>query len=268
MTSNIEKRIFFGGKEMEETISLKEIFEVLKKRILMIVWITLGAAILAAVVSYFVLMPTYESSSQFIVNQKQQQDTAAQYTAGDIQTDVQLINTYNVIIKSPAILDEVVEELNLPYSVSELGGKINVTSEENSQVVTVTVTDEDPAKAVQIANTTVETFQSNIAEIMNVDNVSILTKAELGENPTPVAPNPILNIAIAIVLGIMVGVGLAFLLEYLDNTVTTEEDVEKKLGLPVIGVISQVSDKDITEGKVAFQQQTRRGGFDGAQKTV
>jgi len=257
----------FGGKDMEETISLREIFEVLKKRILMILSITLGAAIVAAVVSYFLLTPTYESSSQFIVNQKQE-DPATQYNAGDIQTNVQLINTYNIIIKSPAILDEVVEDLKLPYTSGQLGNKINVTSADNSQVVTVTVTDEDPAVAVNIANATVEIFQKNIPEIMNVDNVSILTKAEVAEDPTPVAPNPILNIAIAIVLGIMVGVGLAFLLEYLDNTVTTEEDVEKKLGLPVIGVISQVSDKDITEGKVAFQQQTRRGGFDGAQKTV
>ncbi|MFD1348018.1 YveK family protein [Oceanobacillus caeni] len=252
---------------MEETISLKEIFEVLKKRILMILSITLGAAIVAAVVSYFLLTPTYESSSQFIVNQKQE-DPATQYNAGDIQTNVQLINTYNIIIKSPAILDEVVEDLKLPYTSEELGDKINVTSADNSQVVTVTVTDEDPAVAVDIANATVEIFQKNIPEIMNVDNVSILTKAEVAEDPTPVAPNPILNIAIAIVLGIMVGVGLALLLEYLDSTVTTEEDIEKKIGLPVIGVISQVSDKDITEGKAGFQQQSRKGGFDGAQKTV
>ncbi|WP_068675297.1 YveK family protein [Oceanobacillus sp. Castelsardo] len=253
---------------MEETISLKEIFEVLRKRILLILSITLGAAIVAAVVSYFLLTPTYESSSQFIVNQKQQ-DPTTQYTTGDIQSNVQLINTYNIIIKSSAILDEVVESLDLTYTSEELEDKINVTSADNSQVVTVTVTDETPATAVKIANTIVETFQHNIPEIMRVDNVSILTKAELAKSPTPVAPNPILNIVIAIVLGIMVGVGLTFLLEYLDNTVTTEEDVEKKLGLPVIGVISQVSDKDIAEGKAAFQQQrTRRGGFDGAQKTV
>jgi capsular polysaccharide biosynthesis protein len=253
---------------MEETISLKEIFEVLKKRIVMILSITLVAAILAAVVSYFLITPTYESSSQFIVNQKQQ-DPAAQYTTGDIQTNVQLINTYNVIIKSPAILDEVVTELSLPYTSGQLGNKISVTSADNSQVVTVNVTDNNPEKAVKIANTTVETFEKNIPEIMNVDNVSILTKAELSEKPTPVAPNPVLNIAIAIVLGIMVGVGLAFLLEYLDNTVTTEEDVEKKLGLPVIGVISQVSDKDIAAGNAASQQQrSRRSGLDGAQKIV
>ncbi|RKQ34291.1 YveK family protein [Oceanobacillus halophilus] len=255
---------------MEETISLKEIFEVLKKRMILIISLTLGAAILAAVVSYFLLTPTYESSSQFIVNQKEQDPAAAQVTSNDIQTNIRLINTYNVIIKSPAILDEVIETLNLPYTTGALSEKINVASAQDSQVVTVTVTDENPATAVEIANTTVETFQNNIPEIMSVDNVSILTRAELSENPSPVAPNPILNIAIAIVLGVMVGVGIAFLLEYLDNTVTTEDDVEKKLGLPVIGVISQVSDREMMEGQVTFQQQqqrAKRGALNGAQKT-
>ncbi|RDW21463.1 capsular biosynthesis protein [Oceanobacillus arenosus] len=251
---------------MEETISLKEIFEVIKKRLLLISALTLGAAIIAAVISYFVLTPTYEASSQFIVNQEIQ-DPNAQLNTGNIQTDLQLINTYNVIIKTPAILDKVIEELNLEYSVGTLSEKIAVSSAENSQVVTVTATDEDPAQAVKIANSTVGIFQNEIPELMNVNNVNILTVAQLSPNPKPVAPNPILNIAIAIVLGIMVGVGLAFLLEYLDNSITTEDDVEKKLGLPVLGVISRVSDEDVQENQFSFQsKQMRRSGIDGAQR--
>ncbi|AXI10475.1 capsular biosynthesis protein [Oceanobacillus sp. 143] len=254
---------------MEETISLKEIFEVIKKRLLLISALTLGAAIIAAVISYFVITPTYEASSQFIVNQEQQ-DPNVQLNPGNIQTDLQLINTYNVIIKTPAILDKVIEELNLPYSAGALSSKIAVSSADNSQVVTVTATDEDPAQAVKIANSTVGIFQNEIPELMNVNNVNILTQAQLSPNPIPVAPNPILNIAIAIVLGIMVGIGLAFLLEYLDNSITTEDDVEKKLGLPVLGVISRVSDEDVQENQFAFQsKQMRRSGLDGAQrKTV
>lgn len=250
---------------MEETISLKEIFGVLKKRFLMITAFVFGAALIAALISYFVLTPTYQSSSQFIVNQELQDPT--QYNTNNIQTNVQMINTYNVIIKSPAVLDEVVEELNLPYSSTELSEKIEVTSAENSQVVTVTATDEDPAVAVDIANSTVGIFQANIPEIMSVDNVSVLTEAQLSPNPSPVAPNPLLNIAIAIVLGAMVGIGVAFLLEYLDNSITTEEDVEKKLELPLLGVISIVSNEDVRGNQFTYQpNQTRRSGFDGAQK--
>ncbi|WP_077358741.1 YveK family protein [Virgibacillus halodenitrificans] len=251
---------------MEETISLKEIFEVIKKRLLLIIAFVLGAAVIAAVVSYFVLTPTYQSSSQFIVNQGQQ-DPNVQYNVNDIRTNVEIINTYNVVIKSPAILEEVVDELNLPYTSGALSEKLQVSSEQNSQVVTVTATDEDPALAVQLANTTVSIFQDKISDIMNVDNVSVLSQAELSENPSPVAPNPMLNIAIAIVVGAMVGVGISFLLEYLDNTITTEEDIEKKIGLPVLGVISHIDDADVRADQFKFQsERTKRGGFDGAAK--
>ena len=253
---------------MEETISLKEIFGVMKKRLLMIIGITLVAAILAAVVSYFVLTPTYQSSSQFIVNQSVQ-ETGEQYNvnSNDIRANVEIINTYNVIIKSPAILGEVVEQLNLPYSVANLSENISVANEENSQVVTVTVTDENPATAVEIANTTVTVFQDKIKDFMNIDNVNVLTEAQLSPNPTPVAPNPVLNIAIALVLGVMIGVGLAFLLEYLDNSVRTEDDIDKHLGLPVLGVITVITEDDVRGNERTFQaNRAKRGAFNGAQK--
>lgn len=251
---------------MEETISLKEIYEVLKKRFLLILTFIFAFALIAAIVSYFIMTPKYEASSQFIVNQSKV-DSEMQYDVNDVRMNVELINTYNVIIKSPAILDQVVEELNLSYGANELGEKLQVESAEQSQVVTVTAKDEDPAVAVDIANTTVEVFQDEIPDIMNVDNVSILTTAELSDNPTPVEPNPILNIAIAIVLGAMVGVGIAFLLEYLDNTITTEDDVEKQLGLPILGVISQVQDSDMRGSHVTFEpSRAKRGEYSGAQK--
>ncbi|GAB3805715.1 YveK family protein [Virgibacillus kimchii] len=251
---------------MEETISLKEIFEVIKKRLLLIIAFILGAALIAAVVSYFVLTPTYESSSQFIVNQGEQ-DPNMQYSVNDAWSNTEIINTYNVIITSPAILDEVVEELNLPYSSATLANKIQVGNTQDSQVVTVTATDENPAMAVELANTTVSVFQENIPEILSVDNVTILSQAELDANPSPVAPNPMLNIAIAIVLGGMIGVGLAFLLEYLDNTIKSEQDIEKKLELPVLGVVSHIDEKDVQQGQFTFKsKQANRGGYDGSKK--
>lgn len=177
---------------MEETISLKEIFDVIKKRFLLIIAFMFGAALVAAVVSFFVLTPIYQSSTQFIVNQSQQeQGQNLQIDSNTIRTNVELINTYNVIIKSKAILSEVVEELDLPYSVETLMNNIQVSSEQNSQVVTVTVKDPDPVLATEIVNTTVHVFQDKIPEIMNVDNVKILSEAETGVNPSPVEPKQI-----------------------------------------------------------------------------
>nr|WP_302328545.1 GNVR domain-containing protein [Salirhabdus salicampi] len=100
---------------------------------------------------------------------------------------------------------------------------------------------------------------------MNVNNVHILTEAKYSPNPSPIKPKPTLNIAIAMVLGLMVGVGLAFLLEYLDNTVKTEDDVEKKLGLPVLGVVSSIEDGDYrpsAKGKKIPVIEKRGGTFE------
>jgi capsular polysaccharide biosynthesis protein len=247
---------------MEETISLKEIFDVIRKRLWLIISFMFGAVLIAAVVSFFVLTPIYQSSTQFIVNQSQQDSKDNMYIdSSTIRTNVELINTYNVIITSNAILKEVVAELNLTRSPESLKSSIQVSSEQNSQVVMVTVKDPDPTLATDIANTTVAVFQDKIPDIMNVDNVKILSEAETKANPSPVEPKPTLNIAIALVLGVMVGVGIAFLLEYLDTSVRTEQDVEQKLGATLIGTISTLEPEDIRREMAAqtYAQQGRGG---------
>ncbi|WP_226670503.1 YveK family protein [Metabacillus litoralis] len=225
---------------MEETISLKELFLTLKKRLSLIIIITAIATATSGIVSYFVLTPIYQSSTQILVNQSKSDQQAA-YNVGEVQTNLQLINTYNVIIKSPAILDKVIEKENLEISAGALNGLVTVGSEQNSQVVNITVQNEDPQKSAAIANSIATTFKEEISTIMNVDNVSILTQAQLGENPSPIKPQPALNMAIALVVGLMAGVGLAFLLEYLDNTIKNEQDIENQLGLPVLGAITTIN---------------------------
>lgn len=228
---------------MEETISLKELMQTLRKRMNLIVLITLAAVVISGAVSFFVLTPIYQSSTQLLVNQEKSDQPV--YNPAEIQTNLQLINTYNVIMKSPAILDKVIDDLDLDMSVGQLNEKITVQSEKDSQVVNVTVQDPIPNQAADIANKIAEVFQAEIGNIMNVNNVSILTKAEVGENASPVKPQPVLNIAIALVVGVMVGVGVAFLLEYLDNTIKTEQDIEKLLELPVLGAIATFEDQEI-----------------------
>lgn len=226
---------------MEETISLYDIFKVLKKRIVLILSITIISTLAAAIISFYVLTPIYQASTQILVNQKtSEQQNQIQTT--DIQTNLQLINTYNVIIKSPVILSKVIEILDLNTTPSALSNQITVSNANNSQVVNISVQDEQAYLAVDIANTVAQVFQEKIKELMNVDNVNILSPAELPENPSPVKPNKMLNMAIALVIGLMVGVGLAFLLEYLDTTIKTEQDVEELLGLPILGFVSKITD--------------------------
>lgn len=219
---------------MEETISIKDIFNTLKKRWLLIVLITVGAALISGSISYFVLTPIYQASTQILVNPK---DTENQLDVTKLSSNIEIIKTYSVIIKSPAILEKVIDQLDLEQSVTSLSNTMTINSQDNSQVFSLTVENSDPALAVTIANTVSETFQKEIKNIMNIDNVSILAKANLPDNPAPVSPNSLLNIAIAVVVGLMAGIGLAFLLDYLDNTVKDSKELETLLNLPVLGSI-------------------------------
>ncbi len=242
-----------GDDQVEETISLQDIFKIIKKRLVHIVSITIIAALIAGVISFFLLTPIYQASTQILVNKESTDQQAIQ--TQDIQANLQLINTYNVIIKSPAILSKVIDTLDLNLTPTELTNKITVASQDNSQVVNVSVQDENPAIAVEIANTTAEVFQKEIRELMNVDNVNILSPAVLSENPSPVKPNKMLNVAIGVVIGLMLGLGLAFLLEYLDTSIKSEQDVEDILGLPIIGIVSPIPD----DQPVTTSNLSRRG---------
>jgi capsular polysaccharide biosynthesis protein len=242
---------------MEETISLRELFYTLRKRIWLIISIAVVATLASGIISFYVLTPIYSSSTQLLVNQEKSDQPM--YNVGEIQTNLQLINTYNVIIKSPAILDLVAKDLDMDVTSEELNEKITVGSEKDSQVLSISVQDADPQMATDIANTTAKVFQNEIVKIMNVDNVSILAQAKTKENPSPIKPKPLLNIAIALVVGLMAGVGLTFLLEYLDNTIKNEMDVEKVLGLPVLGAIHTMSEKDRIKG-LNIQNQTEVRG--------
>ncbi|WP_286230081.1 YveK family protein [Neobacillus mesonae] len=244
---------------MEETISLKELLETLRKRFRLIAIITFIAILISGVVSYFFLTPIYQASTQLLVNKSKDEQTPYQY--GDVQTNLQLINTYNEIIKSPAILDIVIKELNLNMTVKELNGKITVENKTNSQVVNLSVQDSSAAEAAEIANKTAQVFQKEITKIMKVDNVSILAKATVEDNQGPIKPQPLLNIAIAAVVGLMIGVGLAFVLEYFDNTIKNEQEIEAILGLPVLGVIPTMEESDVRKvGKNRPERNTRLRG--------
>ncbi|MEE1130629.1 MAG: Wzz/FepE/Etk N-terminal domain-containing protein, partial [Caryophanon sp.] len=160
---------------MEETISLQDIFYTLKKRIGLITVTTIAAIIIAAIISFFMLTPMYQATTQILVNQ--QNTPSQQVTTSEIQTNLQLINTYSEIIKSPAILDIVIAELDLELTASQLSSKIAVSNANNSQIVSVSVQDANHAVATDIVNTVSEVFKEEVTDLMKVDNVNILSPA-------------------------------------------------------------------------------------------
>lgn len=226
---------------MMETISLREIYEILKNRIRLILTIMIAFMVLTALVSYYMITPIYQTSTQLLISQQQ---SGAALDNLSVETDLQLIGTYSEIIESPVILEQVISQLGLEMSYEELAEKVTVEIAESSQLLNIVVEDADLAAAVEIANRTAEIFEVEVTELMGVDNVSILSQAVVMENQTPVSPNPPLNILLAAVVGLLVGAAIAFILRYLDTTLRGEQDIHDVLGIPVLGAISPMNEEE------------------------
>lgn len=241
---------------MEETINLKELLGILRKHVFMIITITISAVIISGILSFYFITPIYQTSTQILINQKKQEGV---FQPGDIQTSLQLTNTYKVIIKSPVILDQVKEKLKLDLSIGMLSKKISVANEKDSQVIAVTVQDKNPQVARNIANTTVEIFKNEVVKIMNIDNVTVLSNAEVTEGQSPIKPNKTFNIGLAGIIGLIISVGISLIIHHMDNTIKKEQDIEKLIGVPVFGVISHMED-DGTKSTANLSKINRVGG--------
>ncbi|MBT2731078.1 Wzz/FepE/Etk N-terminal domain-containing protein [Carnobacterium sp. ISL-102] len=226
---------------MEEEISLSELFNTLKKRLSLIVSLGMTALILAAGFTFFIATPQYKATTQILVNRTTESAEGLQLT--DINTNVQMINTYKDIIKGPVILNEVQENLETNLTTTELSNKIEITTQENSQVFSLTVTDDSPYEAAEIANAVAVTFQNEIGNIMNVENVTIISEAVPVTDQ--ISPNNPLNLVIGLLVGLMVGVGIAFLLEFMDKTVRDERFITETLGWSVLGSVSEMSHDEL-----------------------
>ena len=220
-----------------EEIELREIFFILRKRLAIILILVILSVVSSAFASFFILDKQYQASTTIIVGSR---NTFLYTETKDLQlSDItmyqKLLKTFSEIAKSRMVSEKVIDNLNLGISIEALQKKIIVTTVGDTQMMTIKVTDLNPETAASIANNLANIFKSEVAQIMQVENVEIIDPAIVPKSP--IRPRPKLNIGIAFVLALMVGVGLSLLLEYLDHTIKTPDDIEKYIDLPVLGVI-------------------------------
>lgn len=223
---------------MEETIDLREYFQIIKKRFWVIALITAISVAVSLVMSFFVLKPVYEAKSTLIVNTEKNQDT--QMITGDqFNVTQKLAVTYGEIIKSRTVLDNVIKNLKLDDEYESLVKNVSVSPIKDTQIISINVKDTNKEKAKDIANEIPKVFTKEAKRIAKANDIQVIDKAILPKNP--IKPNKVMNVAIAAVLGVMVGLFVVFLREYLDNKLKTPQDIEKHLGLPILGVVPNES---------------------------
>ncbi|WP_283693721.1 YveK family protein [Clostridium perfringens] len=221
----------------ENTISLQEIAYALKKRWKLIALITIVATLLSAILSFFVIKPQYEATTKLFIGKQESQDNNA-YNNSDVMMYQQLMKTYAELVKTSDLVNKAVKSANLDYNQNEIKGILNnltANPSADTQILDLSFKGGNPKEVLKITEAITDEFISESKELIPNGNVQVIQKPQLPEYP--VSPNKKLNILIAFVLGLMIGIGVVLLLEYLDNTFKSREDLEKTLELPIIGTI-------------------------------
>jgi capsular polysaccharide biosynthesis protein len=212
-----------------KTITMKEIIKALLDRIILVVIIPFVAVSVTAYISYEVLEPTYTATTTMYVLNRQSENTV---NYSELMTGEMLIADYQQLALSDRVMKATAKETGL----ENLGGyAIDVSAASNTRIIVISVEGTDPAMAAEVANSIAGNLSDCIMDVMRVENISVIDDADPPGFPS--GPNKLMNIALAGVLGLALSIFLTLVIEMMNTTIRTTEDVESALGLPVLAKV-------------------------------
>lgn len=215
-----------------EEINLAEVFDYFKSKILWIIIAIVAILIIGNVYTIITRVPMYESDTTIVLSGNKDS-----YNSTDSQINQNLIGTYREIIKSRRVLSQVIKNLKLKMSVDELSNNITATSVEDTEIIKITVANEKAKDAQRITDEVAKVFSKEVQDIYNLENVTIIDKADLANKPYNI--NYVKDNIIYLVIGIVLSFGVVFVMYYFDTSIKSSETIEEKFGLTVIGVVPE-----------------------------
>ncbi len=229
-----------------EEISIKDLFEFFISKLRIITLVVLIVVLIGAVYSLFFQEPMYESTTSMVLtgtasaSGSANKDDIDTITQNDINLNSKLVATYREIIKSKTVLKDVINTLDLEYTTSELYKKISVSTVADTEMITITVKSLNAEEAAKIANELARIFSENIKDIYNIENISIIDKAEIESVPTNI--NVVKQLILYFLIGAVVACAIVFVLFYFDTTLKDVSQVEK-MGFVVLTSIPERIDE-------------------------
>lgn len=213
-------------------IDVLELFHVLLNKfwIILLAGLIAGLAFIAGTILF--ITPQYESTTKMYVLSKQDNNTLTQ---ADMQTSLSLTKDYAELIKSRTVTEGVIAQLNLDLTHEELLKKMAVDSATDTRILSITVTDADPYEACKIANAIRDVAANHIKNVMDIDAVNVVETANIPEQKA--SPSISKNGIIGVLLGVLLSVAIILITYISNDTIKTQEDVERYLGLSILGTI-------------------------------
>ena len=187
--------------------------------------------IMGLVISMFLITPQYESTSELYVLSKSTSITSL----ADIQMGTNLTNDYMVVVKGRPVLEQVIGNLGLEETYETMKEKVTLNNPSDSRILQITVTDPDSQRAKTIADEIAEVSSKFISVKMDQDPPTIISYGYAdGE---PVSPNTVMNTVVGALIGAFLAMAVVVITYLLNDTITNAEDVERKLGLNLLGTL-------------------------------
>lgn len=219
-----------------EEIDIKELLGLFWSKKIEIIIITIILTLIGVVYSFTMITPEYEASTTLVLATLKE-STSESITQTDITINSKLVATYSELVKSKTVLREALNNLELTDKISEesLRSKIKVKSVEDTEIIKITVENQDSETAAKLANEIARIFSIKVAEIYNINNVYVVDAAEISEIPSNI--NHIKDIAIFMAIGLVIGFAEVLVVKLLDNKIRTEQDIENSTELLVLGTL-------------------------------
>lgn len=214
----------------EITIDLTELFMIIWRRLHLVLLAGIAMTMVAFIGTKLIITPMYTSVTKLYVLSKEEGSTSLTYS--DVQTGTSLTKDYMELVKSRPVLEQVIAVLNLDMKAEDLANTITVDTPQDTRILRISVENEDPKEAKEIADAIREAVSIQIKEIMNADSVNTVEEGNLPTDPS--SPSTLKNMVIGGMLGIILAVGIIALIYMLDDTIKTPDDVENYLGLNVL----------------------------------
>jgi len=231
-----------NDQQLEQTneISLLDLFKILRSNLVLIILSTLLIGIIAGLYAYLVADPQYKSNAYVMVQVQTGTGTEGSF---DLVNAQRLMATAADLISMPIVLEQVIDDLNLDITAKQLESSLTVTSSTTSYFINISYLSGDPSLSEQVVNSVIDeaiAFANTNVAILK-DNIIRTSTAQEGVYDSP---NKVLYIAIGIILGGILGVGIAFVKELFNNTFRTKEQLESAFGIQVLGVIPEFEVKE------------------------
>ena len=218
-----------------EEINLKELGNYFLSHIVIILSVITVILIVGCIYSVVIKKPLYHGTTSIVLVNQNNGNTI---TNSDIQVNRNLVETYTQIIKSRKILSTVISQLDLTYSESVLANNVSVSAITDTDIIKISVSDENNQLAADIANEIARVFMEDIKTRYNLQNVSVLDEAVAESSPYNV--NIAKEIVLYILIGVVLGCAIVFVMFYFDTSIKSSTEIEEKFGLAVLGNVPYV----------------------------